>query len=173
MEDLKIVGWTSFDSPYKTEKCSGDKLQAMLDLIFDEIAKNNYVFSGEEHQNELTGVPVFSDGTCFRASMRVWGGIMANMYSGADGEELTYMDFYMSLGSSAQLPAYAPIPIPPAEVAEESCHRAGHGLYDERQGFAEGICKAQGGKEITVAVRRRKLQKSRVFPAFLQFQPDV
>ena len=38
-----------------------------------EIIEKGYLFSGEEHQNGLTGVPVFSDGTCFRASMRSWG----------------------------------------------------------------------------------------------------
>lgn len=120
MEKLKIVGWTSFESPYKTKRFKGEELNEVLSLICEEIGKNNYVFSGEEHQNELTGVPVFSDGTCLRASMRSWGGLMASVYAGADGEELTYMDFYMSLGDAAKMPEYTVIDVEPAEVDEES-----------------------------------------------------
>lgn len=120
MENLTVVGWTYFDAPYKTKKLNREEVGIIISLIEDEIAKHHYVFSGEEHQNALTGMPVFSDGTCFRASMRSWGGLMASMYRGADGEELSYMDFYMSLGDASNLPEYVPIDVPPAEVEDES-----------------------------------------------------
>ena len=120
MEELKIIGWTFFDDVYPTKKVNQEELMQMLNLIKESIYENGYVFSGEEHQNCSTGVPVFSDGTCFRASMRAWGSIMCQMYSGPDGEELTYMDFYMSLGESSRLPEYVEITVEPAEVEEES-----------------------------------------------------
>lgn len=120
MGNLRIIGWEDFDCEYPTRKFKGDELNEVLNLIRREIAENGYVFSGEEHQCGLTGVPVFSDGTCFRASMRAWGQVMASIYSGADGEELTYMDFYMSLGDNSVMPEYEIIDVEPAVLEEES-----------------------------------------------------
>lgn len=120
MSDLRIIGWEDFDCEYPTRKFTGDELNEVLNLIRREIAENNYVFSGEEHQNCLTGVPVFSDGTCFRASMRAWGQVMASVYRGADGAELSYMDFYMSLGDKSVMPEYEIIDVEPAVLEEES-----------------------------------------------------
>lgn len=114
MAKLKIIGWTSFDCDYPTEMISNDELVEQISLIKEEIIKNKYRFSGEEHQNSLTGVPVFSDGTCFRASMRSWGMIMAAIYGG------TYMDFYMTLESGTKLPIATEINIKPNKVKEES-----------------------------------------------------
>lgn len=116
MSELKIVGWTNFECNYPTRKYDKDSLVEILSLIQDEIINNNYIFSGEEHQNSLTGVPVFSDGTCFRASMRSWATLMASIYEGPNGEALTYMDFYMSIGDAAVMPVYTEINIIPAVV---------------------------------------------------------
>lgn len=120
MEDLKIVGWTYFDSKYPTKMWNGDELGKIIDLITDEIAAHNYVFSGEEHQCAMHGAPVLSDGTCFRASMRCWAQLMASIYSGADGRELSYMEFYMSLGEKSVMPEYSEIDVEPARVEEQS-----------------------------------------------------
>lgn len=135
MEDLKIVGWTSFDDIYPTKKWSAEELKFILRLIKQEIFEKKYVFSGEEHQNSFTGVPVFSDGTCFRASMRCWGKIMASIYSGPNGEELSYMYFYMSLKESILPPSLDEV-IEPAEVDEESC---GCTVPEDRQIVNEAI----------------------------------
>ena len=115
MSDLKIVGWTDFECEYPTKKYDAETFNEIILLIKKEIMENNYYFSGEEHQNSLTGVPVLSDGTCFRASMRSWGMIMALVYNGVNGEKKTYMDFYMSLNNS-NLPEYKHIDIEPAKV---------------------------------------------------------
>lgn len=130
MEELKIVGWTDFDSDYPTPKVDSEKLRKYLDLIYAEIIKNGYVFSGEEHQYSSTGVPVFSDGTCFRASMRAWGSIMANVYSDPKGEKMTYMDFYMSLGSDSVLPPFKKINVKPQKGVDPSC---GCTIIEDRQ----------------------------------------
>lgn len=116
MEKLKIVGWTYFEDSYPTKTCDNDEILELIDLVSQEIYDNDYVFSGEEHQNSLTGVPVFSDGTCLRASMRAWGTIMAGIYKTPDGEDLSYMDFYMSLGDIANLPKESALDIEPANV---------------------------------------------------------
>ena len=115
MNELKIIGWASFDDYYPTRQYSGEELSYVVQLIQQEIANNKYCFSGEEHQNSMTGVPVFSDGTCFRASMRCWGLIMAGVHSALDGKEYSYMDFYMSL-SDSKMPEYETLNIKPAVV---------------------------------------------------------
>lgn len=115
MNELKIIGWASFDDAYPTRQYSGEELSYVVQLIQQEIANNKYCFSGEEHQNSMTGVPVFSDGTCFRASMRCWGLIMAGVHSALDGKEYSYMDFYMSL-SDSKMPEFETLDITPAVV---------------------------------------------------------
>ena len=117
---LKIVGWSHFDCEYPTKKLNKEELDEVIQLIKDDIVKNEYLFSGEEHQNELTGVPVFSDGTCFRASMRCWGSIMAELYVDENGDHYSYMDFYMSLGECSHLPDFELIDIEVGEVDEPS-----------------------------------------------------
>lgn len=118
--DLKIVGWTYFECEYPTRKVNGEELNEIIYLIQEEIYNNNYIFGGEDHQNSFTGVPVFSDGTCFRASMRCWGSIMAPLFAGPNGESYTYMDFYMSLGDDAVMPDDVDIEVKPATGIEES-----------------------------------------------------
>ena len=120
MDELKIVGWTYFEDSYPMRNCSNEELGKIVSLIRNEIMEKGYVFSGEEHQNCSTGVPVFSDGTCFRASMRCWGSIMATIYCAPDGSEFTYMDFYMSLGDASVMPEESVIDIEPATIEEES-----------------------------------------------------
>lgn len=117
MAELKIVGWTSFDDCYPTKECDNDEINELIALVRQEIYDNDYIFSGQEHQCSLTGVPVFSDGTCLRASMRAWGLIMAGIYTGPEGKQLSYMDFYMSLGDSSNLPEYSEIDVEPADIA--------------------------------------------------------
>ncbi|MBQ7906618.1 MAG: hypothetical protein IJ309_01445 [Clostridia bacterium] len=120
MEELKIVGWVDFDSEYPTRKFKGEEFNEIIYKIRLEISEKEYIFSGEEHQYSFTGAPLFSDGTCFRASMRAWGSIMASVYAGPNGEKLDYMDFYMSLGEDSVLPEYEEYDIAPARVEEES-----------------------------------------------------
>lgn len=120
MGNLRVVGWTSFESSYPTRKAVGEEFREMIHAIIDEIREKGYVFGGEDHQNFIAGVPVFSDGTCFRASMRSWGNIMAMTYSGPNGEKLTYMDFYMSLGDDAVYPKLDYIPVRAAVISNTS-----------------------------------------------------
>lgn len=118
MEKLKIVGWTDFDSEYPMPDYTNQELNERLNLVCIEIAQNGYVFSGQEHQNASTGVPVFSDGTCFRASMRAWASIMASIHSSANGKRLSYMSFYMSLDEDSVLPEYKDIEVEPSNVED-------------------------------------------------------
>ena len=133
---LKIVGWTDFDCPYPTPKFDNEQLAEILTLIRQEIREHCYIFAGQDHQNSATGVPVFSDGTCFRASWRAWGLIMSQMYTDEDGNELSYMDFYMSLGNDAVMPEFSVIDVEPAVVEEES---VGCTLAQDRQMVEQSI----------------------------------
>jgi hypothetical protein len=136
MTELKIIGWTDFECEYPTKKLSNEELNQVIYLIREEIIENGYLFSGEEHQNSFTGVPVFSDGTCLRASMRAWGLIMSQCYQGPDGKELSYMDFYMSLGDISRLPEHKELNVEPQVVDEES---SGLTIKADRQVIDESL----------------------------------
>ena len=84
-----------------------------------EIRKNGYVFGGEQHQYSSNGMPVFSDGTAFRASMRAWGVLMAPIRSDVDGIEYSYMDFYMSVDNPV-MPEDTLINVEPKEHYEDA-----------------------------------------------------
>lgn len=113
--DLKIVGWTDYDSDYPSIEITNDEIGAVLDVVIQEITKNGYMFSGEEHQNSLTGVPVFDNGTCLRASMRSWGTIMSFAYPEIDKEPTNYMSFYMSTPGDTVMPKYESIDVEPSD----------------------------------------------------------
>ena len=117
--DLKIVGWVDFDSNYPTKQLSQEELRNVVNLVRNEIIEKGYLFSGEDHQNSRTGVPVFSDGTCLRASMRAWGALMAGIYEGPGGAQLSYIDFYMSVDGDTNLPEYIELDVLPATVEYE------------------------------------------------------
>ena len=120
MSELKIVGWTEFDSDYPTKNLEGENMGLVIGLIKQAVAENGYKFSGSEHQCALTGAPVFSDGTVFRGSMRCWGVIMASVWSEKDGINHSYMDYYMSMGGEETvMPPVTDIPVAPAEVEDE------------------------------------------------------
>ena len=118
MGNLKLVGWVSFDSEYPMLRRSNEEYAEMLRMVFEDIEANGYVFSGEEHQNSLSGMPLFSDGTCLRMSMRFWAKLMADFYVKEDGSSYSYMDFYMSLDDS-KLPEPCTIEVAPKECEEQ------------------------------------------------------
>ena len=112
--DLKIVGWTDYDSEYPSITVSNEEIGEIVSIVVDEIKEKGYAFSGNDHQNSYTGVPVFDNGTCLRASMRSWGMIMSFAYPEVDGKRTQYMDFYMSSAVAKKMPESSSIDIEPA-----------------------------------------------------------
>ncbi len=90
---MKLIGWTSFDSPC-TGISVGNKAMMMeaLNETLRVLRESGYSFSGEAHQREACGVPVFESGRCLRSSMRGWAMLMALAHTGDEG---AYMDYYM------------------------------------------------------------------------------
>ncbi len=90
---MKLIGWTSFDSD-----CQGicvedrETLLSALNETVRVIRENDYVFSGETHQQGLCGVPVFDNGKCLKCSMRAWAMLMSVAHTGNDK---SYMEYYM------------------------------------------------------------------------------
>ena len=119
MEDLKIVGWADFDSEFPTDSDDNETLDLKIELLKEELATKGYVFGGEQHQYSSGCMPVYSDGTGLRFSMRAWGLIMAMVRGDIDGIEYPYMHFYMSVEDSI-LPEVKEINIVPREVSERS-----------------------------------------------------
>lgn len=112
MNEYKIVGWAHYDDEYPTKAVPNDKVYEMVGAVAAQIKESGYCFSGEEHQCGITGMPVFEDGTAFRATMRCWGSIMASVYS-TEETKYNYMDFYMSSALEEKTPEYAEIPVKP------------------------------------------------------------
>ena len=100
MEEVKVVGWVDFDSDYPTKNYANEDIMKIINIIQQNIVDNGYKFSGEEHQYRKNCAPLLSDGTCFRASMRLFGMMMAGVHGYLDKKEYSYMDFYMSLDDS-------------------------------------------------------------------------
>lgn len=119
MDELKIIRWGNFDENYKMRSYDKEELEKIINLVSKELIDNNICFSGEFHQTGMNGMPIFSDGTCFRASMRAWGNIMANVKHHLTGEEYSYMDFYMG-DSDSNLPNPSKKDVEPIEVEEPS-----------------------------------------------------
>ena len=119
MADLKLIGWTNFECKYPSRNIDNETLNEVVQLIGDDFIMNGYCFSGQDHQTSLTGVPVFSDGTCLRASMRAWGQIMAAIFSAVEEKDYSYMDFYMDTPNETVLPEESEIEIEPAYMEEE------------------------------------------------------
>ncbi len=113
--DLKIIGWTDYDSSYPSANITNETMNDYISCVVNAIVESGYMFSGKDHQNSDTGVPVFSDGTCLRASMRTWGTIMTFAYPEIDGCKTDYMDFYISVPDKSVMPEETEISISPAD----------------------------------------------------------
>ncbi|MBQ7761157.1 MAG: hypothetical protein IJ400_03785 [Clostridia bacterium] len=113
--DLKIVGWTDYDSNYPSITVSNEEVIPLIQIIIDELLENGYMISGADHQNQDCCVPVFDNGYCFRATMRAWGSVMSFAYQEIDGKETGYMDFYMSTPMERKLPESRTLQVEPAD----------------------------------------------------------
>lgn len=90
-----IGGWVKGHTwPEYLEHVPED-LRPYARALNDAIARDKLWFSGSEHQNGERRVPVFSDGTVARFTMRGWGDIMAASWNTIIGRKhLSYLDFY-------------------------------------------------------------------------------
>lgn len=82
---LKVVGWTHYDFHDFKE---GEFSWAVRMAVVDEIKKNNYLFSGWDHQESSYCAPVFNDGKMRRFSQRGFADIMAEAHG-----HTSYMDY--------------------------------------------------------------------------------
>ncbi len=82
---LKVVGWTHYDF-YDFK--SGDSSWAVRMAVVDEIKKNDYLFSGWDHQESCYCAPVFNDGKMRRFSQRGFADMMAEAHG-----DTGYMDY--------------------------------------------------------------------------------
>ena len=111
--DLKVVGWTDYDSNFPSISVTNEEVSEVLAVVVEAIREGEYMISGQDHQCASAGVPVFDNGTCFRASMRSWGSIMAFAYPEFNGQKTNYMDFYMSTVGEENLPEALTVDILP------------------------------------------------------------
>ena len=86
----KVIGWTNALNK-EIEEC--DYSIATYNVIFDDIVKNGYRFTGCTHQNHDLGVPVLNDGKKRTFSERTWGMLMSSIYKDNDYVTYAYADF--------------------------------------------------------------------------------
>nr|MCR4562280.1 hypothetical protein [Bacilli bacterium] len=74
---MKVIGCTYYDSKeFVTNEALQNDEEHIASLI-KEIRDKGYLFSGEDHINNLYCAPVFEDYTCGRYSEEAFSGIMA------------------------------------------------------------------------------------------------
>ncbi|MEE9532705.1 MAG: hypothetical protein V3W52_17135 [Syntrophobacteria bacterium] len=116
MSEIKVVGWGRYEDESSGELSfsimggfigDGDRWQDYLDGTPEEchkyaeairvsVIKNNIRITGEQHQYDSEGAPVFSDGATTRLSYRAWGDLMAAIWAEHEDSDYNYMSFYMS-----------------------------------------------------------------------------
>lgn len=72
-----------------------DESEPHLQALRRAILKNNIKITGEKHQEDDNGVPLFEDGKVGLYTYRAWGDLMAAIWSEAEDKDYCYMDFYM------------------------------------------------------------------------------
>ncbi len=71
---LKVLGWTSYDSHNYP---AGQYTEEVRWVVLQEVKRQGYLFTGEQHQECINCAPVLNDGKLYRFSQRDWGDLMA------------------------------------------------------------------------------------------------
>lgn len=67
-----------------------------LEAIRKDVIAKGLRLTGEQHQHQPNGVPLFTDGTVSTFSYRGWGDLMAAIWNSEENtDKYRYMDFYM------------------------------------------------------------------------------
>ena len=75
------------------QECGEDEIQ-YVEAIRESVLEKNIRYTGDEHQEEPDGVPLFEDVTVALFSYRGWGDLMAAIWSEKEDKDYSYMDFY-------------------------------------------------------------------------------
>lgn len=81
--------WNDYIKIWKPE------VRPYLEAIRADVVARGIRLTGEQHQNDASGVPLFSDGKVATFSFRGWGDLMAAIWSEVEDHDYGYMDFYM------------------------------------------------------------------------------
>ena len=85
----KGLRWPDYLERWKPEA------RRYLEALRDEALSRGIRGTGAWHADELErGVPLFNDGTFASFSQRGWADLMAAIWSGTDGRDYGYADFY-------------------------------------------------------------------------------
>lgn len=77
----RVIGWINQDATFPPD---AEQTFAERNAVIDEIRRQKYVFSGEEHQDCPFCVPVLNNGKKFSCSRRGWGELMAEAHGYTD-----------------------------------------------------------------------------------------
>jgi hypothetical protein len=111
----KVVEWICYDDAKEEDNTIGslggffkdgmrwpdyvdqfvDEGKEYAEAIRQDVIDKHIRLTGEGHQSDSHGVPVFEDGKCALFSWRAWGDLMAGIWSTEENKDYNYMDFYM------------------------------------------------------------------------------
>lgn len=97
-----FFGWAKEGGGRDTGKRWDDYIKAFkpearpyLEAIRKSVLERKLTYTGDDHQNQPDGCPVFNDNTVTLMSWRAWGDLMAAIWSTEENKDYCYMDFYM------------------------------------------------------------------------------
>lgn len=92
-----IGGWFNWESKGMRWKdyVATWRVPAYAEALRKEIVEKGIRRGGDWHQNDEEGTPLFSDGKVGSFTYRAWGDLLAAIWSEEEGNDYTYMDFYL------------------------------------------------------------------------------
>lgn len=115
-KQIEVIDWISYLEAIEKYKSSIDTMGGFFDrgmrwndyviafkanfnfsyvnALRESIIKNNIKITGNEHQYNDNGCPLFSDYTIATFSFRAWGDLLAAIWSTEENKDYCYMDFY-------------------------------------------------------------------------------
>ena len=93
----EVIGWTDYDNKKYADFAYNDydEYCAARLAIIEDIRKNKYMFSSDNHYYGVGCVPVLNNGMAFRCSGREWGAVMAEAWNTPNNEGLGYAFWYL------------------------------------------------------------------------------
>ena len=90
-----LGGWVQGENFEAYLQDVSSHMHAHARALRDAIVQAGIRSTGNDHQNQPDGAPVFSDGTVSRFSCRAWGDLMAAIWNTAENtNRYGYLDFY-------------------------------------------------------------------------------
>jgi hypothetical protein len=90
-------GWFGFDQANTWQDYLDSwkpEVHPYIEAVRDSVIESGRWITGQQHQDDDDGTPLFEDGKVVALSFRAWGDLMAAIATYNDGKPHNYMEFY-------------------------------------------------------------------------------